>query len=81
MPQSLKPDLGHHLHGVPDADVEAVIAKCWRDRTFREFLIEHPVEALRSQGIAIPVGVRVKAIESSSAVMHLVIPRRPEWKP
>ncbi len=80
VPEAFLRPMGHHLHGVSDAQIEAVISKCWQDSGFRLFLMDHPVEALRSQGISIPVGVRVKAFESSAAVMHLVIPQPPQAK-
>jgi hypothetical protein len=68
---------GHYLQGVPDKDIQTIISKCWTDAAFRRFVLDHPVDALRSEGIDIPPGVRVKAIESTAAVMHLVIPVPP----
>jgi hypothetical protein len=55
-----------------------VIAKAWSDAEFKARLLANPAETLQSEGIEIPAGVKVNAVENTQEHFHLVIPMRPD---
>jgi hypothetical protein len=55
-----------------------VIAKVWSDEEFKARLLANPAETLRAEGIEIPAGVKVDAVENTDEHFHLVIPQRPD---
>lgn len=56
---------------------QQIIAKCWLDESFKERLLSNPIETLQSEGIEIPAGISVSAVENSSDNFTLVIPPKP----
>ncbi len=54
-----------------------VIAKCWSDESFKQKLLADPVATLKAEGVALPDGLSVKALENTDKVFHLVIPAKP----
>lgn len=54
-----------------------VIARAWADEGFKQRLLANPGAVLQQEGIAIPTGITVKAVENTSDVFHLVIPPKP----
>ena len=54
-----------------------VIAKCWSDESFKQKLLADPVATLKAEGVALPDGLSVKALENTDKVFHLVIPAQP----
>jgi hypothetical protein len=54
-----------------------VIAKAWKDPSFKEKLLKNPKAALKEMGYALPENVNVKCIEESKNVFTLVIPSTP----
>ena len=55
-----------------------VIAKAWSDPAFKKKLMHHPNETLMAEGLGLPKGVHVEIHESTSKVVHLNLPQRPE---
>lgn len=58
-----------------------LIAKCWADQGFKRKLLADPVETLKAQGVELPAGLTVKALENTDKVFHLVIPAKPATRP
>lgn len=56
---------------------QQVIAKCWADETFKQKLIADPAATLKQEGLDVPEGMSVSAVENTDNVLHLVIPPRP----
>ena len=54
-----------------------VIAKCWSDESFKQKLLSDPVATLKAEGVALPDGLSVKALENTDKVFNLVIPAKP----
>jgi hypothetical protein len=60
-----------------DKKLSQIIAKCWADESFKRKLLADPAATLKSEGVEVPPGVSIKALESNDEVLHLVIPARP----
>lgn len=54
-----------------------LISKAWSDEAFKARLLSDTMVVLKENGIAVPQGVTVKAVENTSNVFHLVIPPKP----
>ena len=54
-----------------------LIAKCWADEGFKRKILADPAATLKAEGVELPTGVSVKALENTDKVLHLVIPARP----
>jgi hypothetical protein len=57
--------------------MQRIIAKAWMDDGFKQMLLADPAAALKQEGIAVPDGVQVKAVENTDKVFHLVLPPKP----
>jgi len=53
-----------------------IVARARTDEAFRERLLADATAVLREEGVAVPEGVTVKAVENTRDVEHLVIPSR-----
>ena len=54
-----------------------LIAKCWADEGFKQKLLDDPAATLKAEGVELPAGLSIKAMENSDRVFHLVIPAKP----
>lgn len=54
-----------------------IIAKCWADEGFKRKLLADPAATLKAEGVELPAGMSVKALENTDKVFHLVIPAKP----
>ena len=54
-----------------------VIAKAWKDPTFKKKLLSDPKAALKECGIQVPANVNVKVIEDQSDSYTFVLPQAP----
>ena len=54
-----------------------LIAKCWSDEGFKKKLLADPAGTLKAQGMDVPAGVTIQALENTDKVFHLVIPAKP----
>jgi hypothetical protein len=65
----------------PNKDADAVrariIARTWRDASFKKNLAADPKPVLAEAGIRVPAGVTVSVLEDSDTHLHLVLPARP----
>jgi hypothetical protein len=57
--------------------VEQVLARAWREEAFKQRLLADPRGVLEEQGIGVPAGKEVRAVENSDRVIHLVLPAKP----
>jgi hypothetical protein len=51
-----------------------VINKSWDDPEFKRRLLADPVNVLRAEGVNLPEGLRVRVIEDTEKLLHLVLP-------
>ena len=54
-----------------------IVAKCWSDDVFKQTLLADPVATLKAEGVTLPAGITVKALENTEQTFHLVIPAKP----
>jgi len=54
-----------------------VISKAWSDEAFKKKLMSDATPILKANGITLPEGVVVKAIENTDKVFYLIIPPKP----
>jgi len=54
--------------------VKRAIGKSSMDRVFRQKLLAEPAGVLKAEGLELPDGVKVRVIEDTDKLMHLVIP-------
>ena len=57
--------------------MQQIIAKCWSDESFKQELLADPAATLKAEGVELPAGLTVKAVENTDKVFHLVIPSKP----
>jgi hypothetical protein len=58
-------------------EIGKIIAKCWSDEAFKQKLLADPAATLKAEGVALPAGIQIKAIEDTAQTVHLVIPANP----
>jgi hypothetical protein len=51
-----------------------VINKSWDDPEYKRRLLADPATVLRAEGVNLPKGVRVRVIEDTDKLLHLVLP-------
>jgi hypothetical protein len=54
-----------------------VVARAWRDPTFKAQLLADPNAVLAAAGAVVPPGVTLKVVENTDKLVHLVLPLRP----
>ena len=54
-----------------------VIAKTWRDPSFKAKLLADPQGTQRQAGVSIPAGVTVRVVENTGTHFHFVLPAKP----
>ena len=58
----------------PGIKIGEIIAKAWADEAFKQRLLADTATVLAEEGIEIPDGVTLKAVENTDTLFHLVIP-------
>jgi len=53
-----------------------VIAKAWSDAEFKARLLANPAETLQAEGIEIPDGMKINAVENTNEQFYFVIPKK-----
>jgi len=61
--------------GIP-LHVHRVINKSWDDPDFKRRLLADPVSVLKAERVILPEGVRVRVIEDTDKILHLVLPNQ-----
>ena len=54
-----------------------VVAKAWADEEFKQRLLADPAAVLQAEGITVPPGVELRAVENTDKVMYLMLPPKP----
>lgn len=57
--------------------INQIIAKCWTDESFKQKLLANPAAILEAEGVTMPEGVSVKAVENTDTMLYLLIPAIP----
>ena len=57
---------------------QQIIAKCWADEDFKNQLLADPVSVLKTEGVELPEGISVNAVEDTAQSFTLVIPVKPD---
>jgi hypothetical protein len=57
--------------------IAQLIAKAWADDNFKTKLLSDPAAVLKAEGVELPAGMGIQAVEDTQAVHHLVIPAKP----
>lgn len=55
-----------------------ILSKAFRNAAFRRKLLKSPHKALADEGIEVPKGTRVKVVENTPKVTHIVLPSKPK---
>jgi len=55
-----------------------IVAKAWADEGFKQRLLSDPTTVLKENGIDVPDGVEFRVIESTSNLVYLTLPPRPD---
>jgi hypothetical protein len=58
-------------------EIGKIIAKCWSDEAFKQKLLADPAATLKAEGVILPAGLEVQALENTAQTLHLVIPVKP----
>ncbi len=54
-----------------------VVAKAWADDDFKQRLLTDPAAVLQAEGIAVPEGVELRAVENTDKVLYFMLPPKP----
>jgi len=54
-----------------------IVAKCWADEEFKKRLLADTAGTLRAEGIEVPEGITINAVENSEQNYTIVIPPKP----
>ena len=54
-----------------------VIVKAWTDEAFKKRLLKNAMQVLKEEGVEVPKGMEVRAVENTEKVFHLVVPQKP----
>ena len=54
-----------------------VVARAWADDEFKQRLLANPAAVLQAEGIAVPQGVELRAVENTDKVLYLALPPKP----
>ncbi|RPJ87281.1 MAG: NHLP leader peptide family natural product precursor [Acidobacteria bacterium] len=54
-----------------------LVSKAWSDESFKKRLLSDTMAVLKENGIAVPAGVTIKAVENTDTLYHFVIPSKP----
>lgn len=54
-----------------------IVARAWADDTFKSRLLSDPTAVLREEGIDVPEGIEIRAVENTDKVAYLTLPPTP----
>jgi hypothetical protein len=57
--------------------ISQIVAKSWADEAFKKKLLADPAGTLKAEGVDLPAGMKVHAVENTSKVFNLVLPAKP----
>ena len=62
----------------PEGKMGALLARARTDEELRKRLLAEPAEVLRAEGTALPPEVKVKVLENTANLLHIVLPAKQE---
>ncbi len=54
------------------------VAKAWADDDYKKRLMSDSSAVLKEEGFAVPEGMRIKVLENTHEVFHMVLPQAPD---
>jgi hypothetical protein len=54
-----------------------VITKAWNDESFKQRLLADTMAVLKEEGVDVPAGLEVRAVENTEKLVHMIIPLKP----
>ncbi len=57
---------------------QQIVAKCWANDDFKSQLMADPAAVLKAEGMVLPEGVNVNAVEDTAQSIHFLIPAKPD---
>lgn len=54
-----------------------VVAKAWADDDFKTRLLQDPAAVLSEEGLPLPQGIEIRAVENTDKVLYLTLPPKP----
>lgn len=54
-----------------------VITKAWNDESFKQRLLADTMAVLKEEGVDVPEGLEVRAVENTEKLVHMIIPLKP----
>ena len=60
-----------------DKKISQLVAKRWADDGFKRKFMADSETVLKAEGITVPAGMSVKAVEDTDTDLHFVIPAKP----
>ncbi len=58
-----------------------VVGNAWADAEYKARLLAHPAAVLKEAGVELPPGLRLRVVENTADVTHLVLPAEPPGTP
>jgi hypothetical protein len=54
------------------------VAKAWADEDYKQRLISDPATVFKKEGLTVPEGMKIKVVENTREVFHMVLPESPD---
>ena len=54
-----------------------IIAKAWNDESFKKRLLADATTVIKEEGVDVPAGFKVRAVENTDKLIHVIIPVKP----
>lgn len=54
-----------------------VVAKAWADDGYKARFLAEPAAVLQEEGVVVPPGVELRAVENTDSVLYLTLPPKP----
>jgi hypothetical protein len=54
------------------------VAKAWADEDYKQRLISDPATVFKKEGLAVPEGMKIKVVENTHEVFHMILPESPD---
>lgn len=58
-------------------EYDEIIAKAWADPAFKRRLLDNPVAVAKEHGIPVPSNMKIRIVENTDDVVHVVLPVKP----
>ena len=58
--------------------IARIVAKCWMDENYKKKLEDDAAAVLKSEGITVPEGVKIRVMEDTADLRTFIIPSKPD---